>query len=167
MRNGTRGRRNAQAGGPAGQDAPAAIQSGEHPPGPGPPRARLSAGQAWKASWRKGRLKRSESAAFPKDPSALAIGAYPAPHPQSPRLCPRWPDFGCSKTGGERMVEDQLPSPGCSHGRQRACVLPRAQVQPGTLTPTIHHALPSPQAQPPGGSPPPSSEAPGGLCEAQ
>ena len=84
MRNGTRGRRNAQAGGPAGQAAPAAIQSGENPPGPGPPRARLSAGQAWKASWRKGRLKRSESAAFPKDPSALATGAYPAPHPQSP-----------------------------------------------------------------------------------
>lgn len=65
------------------------------------------------------------------------------------------------------MVEDQLPSPGCSHGRQRACVLPRAQVQLGTLTPTIHHALPRPQAQPPGGSPPPSSEAPGGLREAQ
>lgn len=77
-------------------------------------------------------LNRSEFAAFPKDPSALATGAYPAPHPQSPRLCPRWPYFGCSKTGGGPMVEDQLPSPGCSHGRQRACVLPWAPVQPGT-----------------------------------
>lgn len=103
------------------------------PAGPGAAESLPFGGQVWKASWRKGLLNRFESAAFPKDPSALAIGVR-----QSPRLCPRWPDFGCSKTGGERMVEDQLPSPGCTTAGKELVSYAELRFSLGPLTPTIH-----------------------------
>lgn len=56
------------------------MQSGECPRreqiGSSLPRARFLAGEVRTASWRKGRLKRSESTEIPKDPSALGTGAY-------------------------------------------------------------------------------------------
>lgn len=114
-------------------------------------------------------LNRSEFAAFPKDPSALAIGAYPAPHPQSPRLCPRWPYFGCSKTGGGGADGGRPASFAWLQLRQAKSLCPTLgsgsawdpSLQPFTMP------CPVPRPSLLEGAPPPSSEAPGGPREAQ